>query len=80
MLNEADRIPSKHLFTLEDGISPNQFREMTDAGVRLVVPEEHFVRFKPSIRSRLTSLGNFIEDIKALGVTKADQPSPRCRR
>jgi hypothetical protein len=38
ILNEADRIPAKHLLTLQEGVSEGQFREMNDAGVRLVVP------------------------------------------
>lgn len=40
VLNEADRIPTKHLLTLQEGVSENQFREMTGANVRLVVPKK----------------------------------------
>jgi len=38
VINEADRIPEKHLFTLQPTISKNQLREMTDEKVHLVVP------------------------------------------
>lgn len=34
---EADRIRTKHLLPLQE-VSEAQFREMTEAGVRLVVP------------------------------------------
>lgn len=33
ILTEADRIPAKHLLTLQEGVSTAQFREMTNAGV-----------------------------------------------
>ena len=38
ILNEADRIPAKHLLTLQEGVSETQFGEMTRAGVQLGVP------------------------------------------
>ena len=38
ILNEARRIPDKHLLTLQPSISRNQLIEMRDARVRLVVP------------------------------------------
>jgi hypothetical protein len=37
IVNEADRIPHKHLFTLQQGISGNQLMEMKNHGVSLVV-------------------------------------------
>ena len=39
VLNEADRIPHKYLFTLQDGVSPNQLEEMRDENLTLVVPK-----------------------------------------
>ena len=36
---EAERIPVKHLVTLELGISESQTNTMRDSGVQLVVPE-----------------------------------------
>lgn len=38
VLNEADKINNIHLFTLQEGVSLTQFREMQSAGVKLVVP------------------------------------------
>ena len=47
ILNEADRIPAKHLLTLQEGVSESQFREVTGAGVqaRTSVPESRIVRY-----------------------------------
>lgn len=39
VLEEAKRVPKKHLLTLQAGISVNQLREMKAANVALVVPE-----------------------------------------
>jgi type II restriction enzyme len=39
VLEEARRVPKKHLLTLQAGISVNQLREMKAANVALVVPE-----------------------------------------
>ena len=38
ILNEAARIPLKHLLTLEPSISRNQTDEMAAEGVQLVIP------------------------------------------
>lgn len=40
VINDADRIQKKHLFTLQEGVSEGQFAEMTGAGINLVVPEQ----------------------------------------
>ena len=66
ILNEADRIKTKHLFTLQQGVSENQFREMKEAGVKLVVPKPLHDSFPKSIRSELISLSEFIEELKSL--------------
>lgn len=65
-LNEAKRIHGIHLFTLQQGVSENQFSEMKDEGVRLVVPEELHKTFPESVRSELITLHSFIEDTKQL--------------
>ena len=66
MLNEADRIPSKHLLTLQEGVSENQFREMTNAGVQLVVPEPLISMYPSAIRTHLMSLESFMADVRQL--------------
>lgn len=67
ILNEADRIPTKHLLTLQEGVSENQFREMTEAGVRLVIPKKIIDTFPSTVRGHLQTLESFIGDIRLLG-------------
>ncbi len=60
ILNEANRVPQKHLFTLQEGISENQMQEMTDNGVILVVPEGNRNFFPREFRNTLLNLRGFI--------------------
>jgi len=64
VLNEANRIPHKHLLTVDTEISETQFREMTDAGLTLVIPSVLTERYPHAIRSRLLSLTDFIQSLK----------------
>lgn len=66
ILNEADRIQKKHLLTLQEGVSETQFREMTEAGVILVIPAPIIEKFPRSVRSDLLTLENFIADVRLL--------------
>lgn len=65
ILNEADRIPFKHLITLQQGVSVNQFKEMTDAGVILVVPKGLQESYPESIRPKLLTLEDFITETRS---------------
>ena len=67
VLNEASRIPIKHLVTLQEGVSVNQFREMQEAGVRLVVPASLHSSYPEAIRGQLTSLSGFISGLAGTG-------------
>jgi hypothetical protein len=64
ILNEADKIPVKHLLTLQEGISLNQFEEMEQAGVVLVVPSRLHRAFHEHIVPKLVSVTQFIEQTK----------------
>jgi len=64
ILNEADRIKAPFLFTLQEGVSENQFREMEREGVTLVVPEPLHDKFPESVRPRLLTLAGFIQSTK----------------
>lgn len=64
ILNEADRISPKHLFTLQQGVSENQLKEMKDNNVELVVPEPYLNSFPKEWRSSLITLNDFVEHIK----------------
>lgn len=66
IINEADRIPTKHLLTLQEGVSENQFREMNEEGVRLVVPLGLHDNYPDSVRSNLISLEAFIAEVRLL--------------
>lgn len=66
IVNEADRVAQKHLLTLQEGVSENQYAEMVSAGVQLVVPKSLVDSFPPSVRPHLQSLESFIGDIRLL--------------
>lgn len=61
ILNEAQRIGRKHLLTLQEGVSPAQFREMQESDVVLVVPEPLIEKYPKEIQPELITLGSFIE-------------------
>lgn len=61
ILNEADRIPVKHLFTLQQGISENQLDEMNKHNVILVVPVRYKLCFPINYRSKILSLSEFVK-------------------
>lgn len=66
ILNEADRIQQKHLLTIQEGVSENQFREMVQADVQLVVPDPLIASYPKSVRPHLQTLESFIGDIRLL--------------
>jgi type II restriction enzyme len=65
VLNEADRIKVKHLFTLQQGISRNQLQEMYNYNVCLVVPEPHIKSFPAEYRDRIMTLKSFVEEVQS---------------
>lgn len=64
ILNEADRIPRKHLLTLQEGMSIAQFLEVHDARVQLVVPKPLMKAYPEKVRPHLQSLQSFIDEVK----------------
>jgi hypothetical protein len=64
ILNEADRIPPKHLITLQEGISIDQYREMEAASVVLVVPERLRKKYPEKIQPSIMTLEKFIAETK----------------
>jgi hypothetical protein len=61
VINEADRIWPKHLFTLQQGVSDNQLKEMEKERVILVVPDENKQSFPKNWRSKILNLKGFID-------------------
>jgi len=64
ILNEADKIPVKHLFTLQQGISGQQLVEMQKSDVVLVVPESNLDAFPKVHRASILTLKKFIKKVK----------------
>ena len=64
ILNEAKHIRQKHLLTLQEGISANQFREMQESHVQLVVPQKLISKYDKAIRPKLQTLEEFIRDVQ----------------
>ncbi len=60
VLSEADRVPRKHLLTLEPSISQNQTDEMTSSNLQLVVPKATHESYNEKQRSWLMNVSEFI--------------------
>jgi len=63
ILNEADRIKTKHLFTLQQGISKNQLQEMKQHDVQLVVPKAYLKSFPEEYRADILVLEQFVQKV-----------------
>ncbi|WP_443900926.1 type II restriction endonuclease, partial [Odoribacter laneus] len=59
ILNEANEVKVKHLFTLQRGISKNQLSEMQQENVRLIVPASYLQYFDEKYRSEIMTLSAF---------------------
>ncbi len=64
VLTEADRVDIKYLFTLQQGISKNQLREMHDSHLTLVVPQQYIASFPKEYQSEISNLTNFIQMVR----------------
>ncbi len=64
ILNEADRIKTKHLFTLQQAISMNQLKEMYKYDVCLVVPQPYLKTFPEPFRDRILTLDKFVKHVR----------------
>ena len=60
VLNEANKIRDKHLFTLQQGVSRNQLQEMKDEHLTLVVPQANKKLFLPEFHDSIMCLTDFI--------------------
>lgn len=70
VLNEAERIPRKHLFTLDAGISTNQLALMSRASLQPVIPIPVQARYSTESRQSLMSLSAFVEEVKSAQTTQ----------
>jgi len=69
IVGEADRIPQKHLFTLQQGISSNQLKEMKSSGVTLVVPQPYLSSFPVEHRAEIWTLDKFLKYVNYVSIT-----------
>jgi hypothetical protein len=65
VLSEADRIPAKHLCTLEPGISSKQLEQMAARMVHLVVPASLHATFPSQHRASIMPISGFIQVVRA---------------
>ena len=66
IVGEADKIPQKHLFTLQQGISSNQLNEMKLSGVTLVVPKPYLTSFPKQCRKDIWTLDKFVRHVESV--------------
>lgn len=64
VLTEADRVDVKFLFTLQQGISKNQLKEMHDSHLTLVVPQMYISSFPIEYQREINDLKHFISFVK----------------
>lgn len=64
VINEANRIGGKHLFTLQQGISSQQLDEMASERITLVVPEPYINTYPMEKRGQIWTLNKFISYVK----------------
>ena len=64
IINEANRIPCKHLFTLQQGISAQQLDEMATEQITLVVPAPYIKTYPLEKRDTIWTLRKFIAFVK----------------
>ena len=60
VLTEADRVDKKHLFTIQQGISKGQLKEMYDARLTLVVPRKNISSFPLEYQDKISDIAGFI--------------------
>lgn len=65
VLVEANRIPKKHLCTLEAGISVEQTAQMSTHGLTLVVPSPLHSTYTPTQLKGMLGLADFVQHVRA---------------
>lgn len=63
VLNEATRIPNKHILTTQAGLSTNQLKEMHKSKVSLIVPKPLQKQYPDGSGIKMLSLDGFIQFI-----------------
>lgn len=68
VLNEGKRVQTKHLLTLQNGISEAQINQMISSSVTLVVPQKIHKEYPASKRDALLTVEEFIRRVKLLHI------------
>ncbi len=66
VVTEADRVKTKYLCTLQQGISSNQLSEMKAENIVLVVPEAYISMYPMEYRSDILSIKTFISYVQEI--------------
>lgn len=66
VLNEAKRIPAKHILTIQPGISANQLQEMHECQVRLIVPRRLHKEYPRESAMPIMGLEEFLKSLAAV--------------
>ena len=61
---ECAGLKIRHLLTLQEGVSEAEFKRITDAGIRLVVPEKQIAKYARSIQPYLLTVEAFMAEIR----------------
>ena len=61
---ECSDLPARHLLTLKEGKSEPQFRLITNAVIRLVVPEKQIEKYAKEIRPHVLMVEDFLADVR----------------
>ena len=61
VLEAADRIPIKHLCTLEPGLSASLIESICQNSIQLVIPEEILNTYDPVQRDEFQNIGDFLD-------------------
>ena len=68
VLAEAAKIPSKHLLTLEPGITESQTNQMAAVNLQLVVPASIQNTYSSRQKMWLWSMRQFINEVRARNI------------
>ena len=66
VVTEADRVKTKYLCTLQQGISANQLKEMKSENVVLVVPKQYISMYPKECREEILTIKKFIEYVQEM--------------
>ena len=65
---ECPDLQTRYLLTLQEGVSEDQFRLITEAGIRLVVPEPIISKYKNTIRPDILTLEAFLAEVRLVQI------------